>query len=82
MEIAEQIRVCKEHGLKPGDKIRRAGIHCCYVASIGAVCDWAVYEGPSNWWASEIAAIGNKIPGELAAIIFPDIAALGLYYRP
>jgi len=82
MEIAEQIRVCKEHGLKPGDMIYRVASNCRYVACIGKVCDWAVYTGSKHWAFEDIAAVGEKVSADEGARIFPEIAGLGLYYRP
>lgn len=82
MEISEQIQVCKEHGLKPGDKINRVAPDCRYVARIGIVCDWAVYKGSKHWAFEDIAACGDKVSAAEGEKIFPEIAVLGLYYRP
>ena len=51
------------------------------VAVMGAVGDWAAYEGPASWPDARVAFEGDKISREAAEALFPDIAARREYRR-
>jgi hypothetical protein len=82
MEYEIWLAKLAKKGYKPGDKINR--VHYCakFVASIGEGKDWAVYVAPFSWTWEMCAERGHKISKEDAKRIFPEIAALRLYYRP
>ena len=82
MLIKTQLERLKAAGYKPGQKINRSGAVSRWVASIGNIGDWAVYKAPCSWGFETIAKWGDKVSKEEAVEIFPELDALGLYYRP
>ena len=56
-------------------------VTCKVVAVTGWSGDWAVYRGPADWTAEEVARQGDKIAREAAEGLFPTFRNVGLFYR-
>jgi len=67
--------------VRPGDLKPRDVLGFKIVAVIGGAGDWAAYEGLTDWSDELVAKMGDKLPQDVAEMLFTAPPRAGLVYR-